>query len=732
MKWIERFRIKGSRSADELPTQPLALAWIDKGNLLEEAGALVQAMQCYDAAVQIAPKFARAHLSRGNILFATGNIPEALTAYSTALSLRPNYAAAHYNLGNAYLRLSHRTQALASYARAIELDPRFADAYVACGCVLEELNRLDEAEDCFHKALGVQPNYVEAHANLGNLQCAKGNFTAAAASHHKTVELKPDFSDGYRNLGVALEELGRFDEAIANFQRAVALNSQSADAHYSLGRALFADGNASDAIKHYRIAIELEPMHTIARWALAMAVFRPVIDSETEIDDSRAAFEAGIADLDAWFTPSRIAHGVQAVGSSQPFFLAYLAKDNVQHMVTYGKLCARIMGAVTRPRLEKPSIQAVQLRKLRIGIVSAQVRNHSVWNAITSGWVHHLDPTRFEVHLFHVGRYADTETERARREATEFIDTPRNLSDWERVIAETKPDVLIFPEIGMDKLTTQLASMRLAPVQAASWGHPHTTGLPTIDLFLSAELLEPEHGDAHYSEKLIRLPNLGVCVGPLAPNVVRPDLAAWGLPTDEPLLLCPGIVSKYSPKDDGYWVTLGQQLAAHGLGRLVFFAGPRSRPTQQFMGRLRRAFEQVGVDFDRTVTMLPTLPREQFFGLMQMATVMLDTIGFSGFNTALQSIECGLPVVAFEGEFMRGRLASALLRRMGLDEWVASSHAEYVEKVMQLVQDDAKASTLRMEILRRRAILFNDLEPVHALERILVENVERAGSQRSI
>lgn len=70
-------------------------------------------------------------------------------------------------------------------------------------------------------------------------------------------------------------------------------------------------------------------------------------------------------------------------------------------------------------------------------------------------------------------------------------------------------DVLIYPEIGMDKLTTKLASMRLAPVQVASWGHPETSGLPTIDHYLSAQGLEPEGVGEHHTERLVLLPQLG-------------------------------------------------------------------------------------------------------------------------------------------------------------------------------------------------------------------------------
>jgi len=104
--------------------------------------------------------------------------------------------------------------------------------------------------------------------------------------------------------------------------------------------------------------------------------------------------------------------------------------------------------------------------------------------------------------------------------------------------------------------------------------------------------------------------------------------------------------------------------------------------------------------------------------------MMLDTIGFSGFNTALQGLECGLPVVAYEGEFMRGRLASGTLRRLGLDDWVAVSAREFEDKAMRLVGDEALGRRLRSDIAARRQVLFDDVTPVRALEQAVIDAAE--------
>ena len=166
---------------------------------------------------------------------------------------------------------------------------------------------------------------------------------------------------------------------------------------------------------------------------------------------------------------------------------------------------------------------------------------------------------------------------------------------------------------------------------------------------------------------------------------------------------------------------IGARLQAHGSGRLVFFRSPRPAMSAQIEQRMRQAFGKAGVDYDRTTAWIPTLDRGRFFGLMRRATAMLDTIGFSGFNTAVQALECELPVAAFEGATMRGRPASGPLRHLGLDDLVATTPTGFADIAMRLVEDAPWRAHLGREIAQRRHALFFDQAPVRALEAALFE-----------
>ena len=91
--------------------------------------------------------------------------------------------------------------------------------------------------------------------------------------------------------------------------------------------------------------------------------------------------------------------------------------------------------------------------------------------------------------------------------ADEAVVLSLRLAEAREQIASRELDVLVYTDIGMESLTYFLAFARLARVQCVTLGHPVTSGIPTIDYFLSSDLLEPADADAHYTERLVRFAN---------------------------------------------------------------------------------------------------------------------------------------------------------------------------------------------------------------------------------
>src|SRR6201987_5738552 len=187
---------------------------------------------------------------------------------------------------------------------------------------------------------------------------------------------------------------------------------------------------------------------------------------------------------------------------------------------------------------------------IRLGVGRGFFRQHSNWKIPIKGWLKMLDRSRFRVFGYHTGVERDGETEAAAALCERFVAGPRPLDAWRGGNPGGGAHVLLFPEIGMDKVSAQLAAMRLAPVQCTSWGHPVTSGFPTIDYFLSSDLMEPSEADALYSERLVRLPNLSIYYEPVDQPPVRIDRAELGLREHAVVYWCAQSLPKYLPQFD--------------------------------------------------------------------------------------------------------------------------------------------------------------------------------------
>ena len=743
------------------------------GAALHEQGRLEEAAKIYLAILSESPRdFDAAHLL-GVAALQQGRFDVARHFINSALSINPQSAAAMGNLGTSYLREGKLEAALQWFEIALKLQPDSPTALINAGTVLHHMGRhreaipllrrayrmdsasylvcsllgaslscageAQEAADMLHAATVADPENAEGWANLSIALNAVGDHDRARECADQAVIMRPQSSKALHALGAAQYDQGRLAEAIESYRQGAALSEPSVEMLFAFGNALLASGLNEEAIDQFKRIVKLDENNLNARWVIAIAQLKPIFKSEYEVAESRRAFAAEIDSVRAWYESAvGVKEPFNAVGVSQPFYLAYQHFNNLELLSRYGALCESWMKTLptepseTDTAIHRSDALPATARKLRVGIVAAHMHEHSVWNAITRGWVHHVDPGKIDMYLFQLNPTSDSETEDAKRLATHFENRPNTLQSWVATIRSHDLDVIVYPEVGMDPLTARLASLRLAPVQAASWGHPETTGLPTIDLYLSADAFEPMEAVNNYSEKLVRLPNLGVYVEPLTPVISRAGLQSLNLPTDEPLLLCPGSPFKYTPADDVVWVQIAKTLKKRSFrsssgGRLVFFRSRSETMDRMLETRLRVAFDQGGLKFDSHVSIIPTLDRSRFFGLMHKSAILLDTLGFSGFNTALQAIECDLPVLAYEGEFMRGRLASGIMRQLDLPDLVATSKEEFIKKAVELAANPSQRKRLRTAIIQRRATLFRDLAPVRALEVCLSDAVQRAG-----
>ncbi len=469
------------------------------------------------------------------------------------------------------------------FEQARSIDPDSAVAHDALGRAWLALDRVDKAWECFHEAVALDPDMAEAHNNLGVAFRERGRYADAEACFRNALALAPASAATVVNLGDALKAQGRLADAIACFRRATESDAKFAGGWLNLGGALAEDGRFAESISCLERVLALDPGNLAVRWRLCFARLPVIYASPEQIGDARDAYARDLAGLDqalreipAALTADEIRH---VVGLFQPFYLAYQARDDRELQRRYGAMAARLMAAwaersgvaIDPPRTRRPG------RKLRIGIVSAQIRSHSVWYAITGGIVRHLSRSRFELYAYYTHATRDAETDQAQPQFDRFVERLPSLRAWAEAILHDAPDVLLYPEIGMDPMSVRLAALRLAPVQMAAWGHPGTSGLPTIDHFLSAEMLEPDGAQAHYTERLVKLAGLGCTPSPRPVSAARVSPRKLGIPRDGRVqfLSCQSLL-KYLPQFDDVYPQIALRA---GECRFIFVSGERANWT---------------------------------------------------------------------------------------------------------------------------------------------------------
>jgi predicted O-linked N-acetylglucosamine transferase (SPINDLY family) len=403
------------------------------------------------------------------------------------------------------------------------------------------------------------------------------------------------------------------------------------------------------------------------------------------------------------------------IGRLTNFYLSYQAQNDIELQRQYGNLVHEIMRANFPEWVATLSIPPLKTaNKIRIGYVSNYLHSYSgtLW---LIGWLRHHNHENFEIYCYYIGNQPDAITQEFQNNSDVFYHIPYNLSATCQQITNDKLHILIFPEIGMDAPTMQMAGLRLAPVQCVAWGHPVTTGLPTIDYFLSSELMEPENAQEHYSEKLIRLPNIGVSYPkPYIPPVTKTRLD-YQLPEDAVIYLSCQAPFKYLPQYDFIFAEIAKQVPQ---AKFVFLRGT------SLTDRLKHAFFTVGLNYEDYCVFLTIPERFDYLMINLLSDVYLDTLTWSGGNTSLEAIACNLPIVTCPGEFMRGRHTDSFLKMLKVKDTIAQNETNYIDIAVQLGLNRVWRLDIKEKMKQRHDSLYEDKDCVAGLEAFYKQVVE--------
>ena len=701
------------------------------GVTLQELGRLEEATDCYRHALKIDAGYADAALNLGVAFNKMGHLNEAEEYLRRALQIKPNSATAHSNLGATLKDLGRLDEAETSYRRALEIAPNNAIAHNNLGIVLQQMDRLDEAEASFLRTLEIKPDYAEAHGNLGMVLQKLGRLQEAEASFRHALRIDSNDTKTHNNLGIVLQELGRLNEADAHFQLAIQIDPDNVSTLSNRGNLLRNMGRLEDAELCYRRSLELAPedlntlselgttLQDLGRLDQAEACYRRFLelkpDSAGVISNLGQAllYVGRLDESEACFRQALQIKPDHALLHSNLLYFLTLSRRLDEKTVFLEHLR---FGQKFESPLKSDWPKHTQVRdpekNLRIGFVSPDFYNHAVASFMEPVLTHLSGKPQLTMHAYYNNFINDSITQRLQNHFQHW-NSIANLSDDElaKKIHADGIDILI-------DLTGHTAKNRLlafarkpAPVQASWIGYPGTTGLSSMDYFLADRyLLPPGQCDDQFIEKIVRLP----ANAPFQP-----------CPASPPINPLPALSNGH--------MTFGSFNRPNKLSRSVIAlwsrllrALPDARmllgglPETGYCDSLIMWFEEESISRKR-LDFYPRSGMEEYLTLYHQVDICLDTFPYNGGTTTHHALWMGVPTLTLSGQSMAGRVGSAILSRVGLQEFAVEHPDDFVARGLRWAGNLAALADLRAGLrdhlvrspLRRPELLAAGLE--HAL-----------------
>lgn len=677
--------------------------WETRAMQLFQAGQLAQAEAAMRIAVAHSANPASALNNLASIFVQRGNRTAAIKACQVAISLNPTLSEAVYNLGVALSGLGHLGLALSAFRRVTYLVPGNASAFYAIGTLLEKQDRVAEAASAFRDAITLHPAMADPYSDLSVALMRTEDLREATMAAHHARALSPEDARICINSSVVFNRFGLFlgqsdllVEAELACRKAIALNPQIAESHCHLGEILQTRELRVDAVAAFRAALH-------RRNDFPEAVSNLIHQSQ-HICDWR-----GLARL----YRKAITLARSSTGRINPFSLLAMPSTLADQLA-----CARHWGKTfeVRDKAKFHHYPKVTHRKIRIGYLSSDFCNHAT-AFLAVGLFECHDRSRFEIFGYSYSP-DDKSAMRSRLIAAfdHFVEVGLlSPAAAARRIHDDGIDILVDMKGYTFQARTRILAYRPAPIQVSYLGYPGTMGQDFIDYIIVDQVIAPSEEQKYYSECLVHLPHC------YQPNDIRrmiadrqPSRQECNLP-EHGFVFCSFNSSyKITPVFFAIWLRLLKAVPGSVLWLL--------ETNSTAHANLRREAVRHGVTPDR-LRFAPRVALPDHLARHCHADLFLDTLPVNAHTTASDALWAGVPVLTCTGDTFAGRVASSLLKAIGLPELATMTLADYEAQALALATRPALLAGIRQKLQENRATA-----PLFDVRR-LTTNIEQAYSR---
>ncbi len=476
------------------------------------------------------------------------------------------------------------------------------------------------------------------------IEMGEERFTEAAAHMEKALELEPDNPSYLYNYATSLAVSGQLEQAVSSYRKALAVKPDMWVVYNNLGHALRNLGRTGEAQECYETAFN--------SGALDVSSMSQILLNEHRVCED---------EHDRLFAMHR------TLGEK-------IERENPLHA----------------PLREKPE----KRDKIRLAYLSPRFSREIVGYFFKPLFDHH-NRDEFEIYLYCATPRTDDMTEYLSARADRWT-VVGHLSDTalcRRIVAD-EIDILVdlaghAPENRMTAI-----ARKPAPVQVSMLDYFDTTGLSTMDYYVTDRFSTPADSRQRFTETLIHLAQPRLVYEPpdYAPPVgVRPaeaDGIVFGS-FNRQEKIGPGVVETWS-----------RLLREVGRSRLVLKG--RRFSAADVQRAFVRQFEKHGVDGER-IEFRGASPHQALLAEYADIDIALDTFPYNGGLTTCEALWMGTPVITILGERIISRQTAGMLAAMGLEEFVAALPEDFAAIGSYWSQRRGQLNELRLGMRARMA-----------------------------
>jgi predicted O-linked N-acetylglucosamine transferase (SPINDLY family) len=638
---------------------------------------LAESERDYRIVLSHRPRFGPALHGLGLVLHLQGQSGTAAIFLEAAVAEVPDCAEFRSNFAAVLGSLGRHQEASRELAAAVQHQPDYPEGWCNLGVALEKQGRFEEAIEAYRKATQLTPAYAEAHQFLGNSLRKLRRWQEAAAAYREVLRLKPRTAPAHHDLGLCLQSLKRYREAATEYELAISCDPTATGSFQQLGCLLHKVGKYPAAAKVLKRAVELQPQ--------CRGFHRLLAHAHTEMGNIDPAIEH-LRQLVA------LAPDSPAIRSSLLYTLHYDGKSTPESLFEEHREWDRRHGEPLQTFRRPHDNDRYVDRRLRVGYVSPDFREHTVPRFISAAIEHH-DRDRFEVFCYSNSNRKDATTARLQGWADQW-QTICTLTDEkaDQLIRDDKIDILVDLRGHAANNRLTLFARKPAPVQVVMVGYFDTTGLSTMDYRITDERQDPSGlTDPFHVERLVRLPQSGWCytADDEAPEVADLPMLSNGYIT----FGCLNKIIKVTPECARLWGSLLQSVPR---SRLLLVA-----PEADRSGSLRRRLSQYGIPTDRLTIMDKAPTHGDYLQRFNMVDIGLDPFPFNGITTSCDGLWMGMPFVTLTGRTSVSRVGNSMLSAVGLADLVAHDPQTYLRLASALAEDHGRLRELRRGMRER-------------------------------